>query len=338
MVEVDEPTALCQAITRISGGGTSVTFGQLFEDDDVQQQFEALLGTLKAARKRKMLTFEGDLLLSGQHDNVVVSLIGEAAEPSEAPAKVEPEPPAKLEPEPPAEAPPPSEEPEQQQEPAQKQTSEEPADQLPVPGGDEDAKKSGKWAVDTSYIDWRTADPNRLEARRTSADDKDGIAAAAAGASSGTQKDKDGKFVVDMSYINHRTGDCDRLEGRRTSAKGFPSSEPAARGSVSATVKKESDGKWTVDTSYIGYRTGDTENLNRKLEKAESANYSEPTDKKYSHQELSGDNRPDDVDPARKEQYLSDEEFAVVFGMGPVDFTKLPKWKQQNLKKAKGLF
>jgi len=42
------------------------------------------------------------------------------------------------------------------------------------------------------------------------------------------------------------------------------------------------------------------------------------------------------VDPARKECYL--EDFSAVFGMTLEEFHKLPKWKQQNQKKAKDVF
>jgi len=42
--------------------------------------------------------------------------------------------------------------------------------------------------------------------------------------------------------------------------------------------------------------------------------------------------RPADVDPARREQYLSDSDFQSVFGMSFADFQKSPKWKQQNAK------
>jgi len=43
-------------------------------------------------------------------------------------------------------------------------------------------------------------------------------------------------------------------------------------------------------------------------------------------------------DATRKEQALSDEEFKGTFGMDKEAFGKLPRWKQQNLKKSKGLF
>ncbi|CAJ1354843.1 unnamed protein product, partial [Effrenium voratum] len=193
--------------------------------------------------------------------------------------------------------------------------------------------EDGKWMVDTGYIDHRTKDPNRLEPRRSVMEPKDAAAAAAAvvGQSS---RDEEGKFKVDTSYINHRTIEVDRLEGRK-SVLGADSAVAAH----SATVKKEDDGKWKVDTSYIGHRTLDTDNLTRKEEKQEEACYADPAQKKYSHDQLkASQGRPDDVDPSRREQYLSDAEFLSVFGMPFGDFQKQPKWKQQNVKKAKDLF
>uniref|UniRef100_A0A8B9R3J0 HP domain-containing protein n=1 Tax=Anas platyrhynchos TaxID=8839 RepID=A0A8B9R3J0_ANAPL len=47
---------------------------------------------------------------------------------------------------------------------------------------------------------------------------------------------------------------------------------------------------------------------------------------------------PRGVDPSRKEQHLSDQDFQAVFGMNRSAFGNLPVWKQQNLKKEKGLF
>lgn len=48
--------------------------------------------------------------------------------------------------------------------------------------------------------------------------------------------------------------------------------------------------------------------------------------------------RAQKVDPTKREDYLSDAEFLTAFGMDAVAFSKLPKWKQQQLKKDKGLF
>lgn len=51
-----------------------VTFGQLFDDDDVQNYYEALVGTLKSAKKRGLIKYPGMLLLKGVSDNVVISI------------------------------------------------------------------------------------------------------------------------------------------------------------------------------------------------------------------------------------------------------------------------
>ncbi|XP_006186896.1 villin-1 [Camelus ferus] len=47
---------------------------------------------------------------------------------------------------------------------------------------------------------------------------------------------------------------------------------------------------------------------------------------------------PEGVDPSRKEVHLSVEDFTKALGMTPAAFSALPRWKQQNLKKEKGLF
>lgn len=51
-----------------------VTFGVLFNDDRCANIFEALVGTLRAAKRRKVLTYDGELLLQGVHDNVEIVL------------------------------------------------------------------------------------------------------------------------------------------------------------------------------------------------------------------------------------------------------------------------
>ncbi|XP_010030000.2 costars family protein [Eucalyptus grandis] len=55
-------------------GSYKVTFGVLFHDDKCANIFEALVGTLRAAKKRKFLTYDGELLLQGVHDNVEITL------------------------------------------------------------------------------------------------------------------------------------------------------------------------------------------------------------------------------------------------------------------------
>ncbi|KAI3896165.1 hypothetical protein MKX03_000285 [Papaver bracteatum] len=55
-------------------GSYKVTFGVMFHDDRCANIFEALVGTLRAAKKRKLLTYDGELLLQGVHDNVEIVL------------------------------------------------------------------------------------------------------------------------------------------------------------------------------------------------------------------------------------------------------------------------
>ena len=54
-----------------------VKYGVLFKDDRVANIFEALLGTLKGAKKRKIVDFKGEMLLQGVHDDVDVILLQE---------------------------------------------------------------------------------------------------------------------------------------------------------------------------------------------------------------------------------------------------------------------
>jgi hypothetical protein len=58
---------------------------------------------------------------------------------------------------------------------------------------------------------------------------------------------------------------------------------------------------------------------------------------KFSFESLKSET-PEGTDPTKKEAYLSDQEFTTVFGMTPEKFYEQKKWKQQELRKAKGLF
>lgn len=58
-------------------GQTTVKFGVLFSDDHCANIFEALVGTLRAAKRKNVVDFKGELLLQGVHDNVDVILLKE---------------------------------------------------------------------------------------------------------------------------------------------------------------------------------------------------------------------------------------------------------------------
>ena len=55
-------------------GKFGVNFGVLFDDDRCANIFEALVGTLKAAKRQKKIDYTGQLLLKGVHDNVFIQL------------------------------------------------------------------------------------------------------------------------------------------------------------------------------------------------------------------------------------------------------------------------
>lgn len=70
---------LVQEIKRLGSPGAdgkiAVKFGILFSDDKCANLFEALVGTLRAAKKRKIVTYSGELLLQGVHDAVDIVLL-----------------------------------------------------------------------------------------------------------------------------------------------------------------------------------------------------------------------------------------------------------------------
>jgi hypothetical protein len=78
-MEVDkEIDYLLESIKRLGSetdGVHSVKYGVLFKDDAVANTLEALVGTLRAAKKRGLITFEGQMLLSPTHDNVLISIV-----------------------------------------------------------------------------------------------------------------------------------------------------------------------------------------------------------------------------------------------------------------------
>ncbi|XP_059140276.1 costars family protein ABRACL-like isoform X1 [Physella acuta] len=61
--------------TEGADGKVQVTFGTLFNDEKCANIFEALVGTLRAAKRKKIISYEGELLLQGVHDKVVISIL-----------------------------------------------------------------------------------------------------------------------------------------------------------------------------------------------------------------------------------------------------------------------
>lgn len=74
-----EVQLLVQEIKRLGSpnadGLMVVKFGVLFSDDKCANLFEALVGTLRAAKRKKIITYQGEMLLQGAHDNVDIVLL-----------------------------------------------------------------------------------------------------------------------------------------------------------------------------------------------------------------------------------------------------------------------
>lgn len=72
----EEVKQLLLDIRRIGNvpGSPQVKFGELFDDDNVQQFYEALVGTLISAKRRGVIDFKGQMLLKGMHDSVIISI------------------------------------------------------------------------------------------------------------------------------------------------------------------------------------------------------------------------------------------------------------------------
>jgi len=71
----EECAQLLLDIRRIGQEGKPfTTFGELFDDDFVANYYEALVGTLKAAKRKKMIEFKGQMLLKGVSDDVRIRI------------------------------------------------------------------------------------------------------------------------------------------------------------------------------------------------------------------------------------------------------------------------
>ena len=85
-------------------------------------------------------------------------------------------------------------------------------------------------------------------------------------------------------------------------------------------------------------------NAAQKAVGGEAADYADPETERFTLDEIQKGNTPRALNPACKELYLKDEEFALIFkktdgkGMTKEEFWKQPFWKQRDAKKRAGLF
>ncbi|XP_057426774.1 villin-3-like isoform X1 [Lotus japonicus] len=120
---------------------------------------------------------------------------------------------------------------------------------------------------------------------------------------------------------------------------------PVAESSTSETVSGNAHfeiekAEEANETEELAPETGSNGDLEPKQEDMDDGDDSQSSQRTFSYDQLkttSGKNVPG-IDLKRREAYLSDEEFETVIGMVKDAFYKLPKWKQDLLKKKFELF
>jgi hypothetical protein len=65
--------------TADANGDYTVKYGVLFADNYLAGSLEAMAGTLRAAKRKKIIQFGPEILLQGAHDKEDVKLIGAKA-------------------------------------------------------------------------------------------------------------------------------------------------------------------------------------------------------------------------------------------------------------------
>ncbi|GAO49663.1 hypothetical protein G7K_3810-t1 [Saitoella complicata NRRL Y-17804] len=76
MTNIDEEIKhLVTELQRLGAPEKPVKFGTLVRDERASNIFEALNGTLRAAKRRKVIDFQGEMLLQGAHDDVDIVLL-----------------------------------------------------------------------------------------------------------------------------------------------------------------------------------------------------------------------------------------------------------------------
>ncbi|KAM9073182.1 advillin isoform 1-T1 [Megaptera novaeangliae] len=101
---------------------------------------------------------------------------------------------------------------------------------------------------------------------------------------------------------------------------------------------------WSAGKSYeqLKEELGDAAAITRITADMRDTNLSLNSEPKYYPVEVLLKNQsqelPEDVNPAKKENYLSEQDFVSVFGITRGQFAALPGWKQLQMKKEKGLF
>ena len=127
-------------------------------------------------------------------------------------------------------------------------------------------------------------------------------------------------------------------------AASTPAASPAAASPAKELSAAEAADKATAALAAIRARQqADTEAaaalVAAQASGSAQAQYAEPGSTTYPYAILKDKNsRPAEVDPSKKEMYLSDAEFTDLFKLTKTEFKKLPEWRQKALKTPMQLF
>ncbi len=91
----------------------------------------------------------------------------------------------------------------------------------------------------------------------------------------------------------------------------------------------------TAIAKSLASPTGASLKAAERVTRANVSTYADPATKKYTVQELKRRPRPDDVNPDKLTEYLTDDDFAATFGMPRAEFNKLQQWRQVELVRTK---
>ncbi|KAK2454348.1 villin [Trifolium repens] len=140
-----------------------------------------------------------------------------------------------------------------------------------------------------------------------------------------------------LTAENKQSPDASPVASRNRSPIPESSLSETVSGSDYPEIDEAIDAKEMEDVST---ESGSNGGLESEQENVEDGNNDESSQRTFSYDQLkttSGKN-VSGIDHKRREAYLSDEEFQTVFGMVKEDFYKLPRWKQEMLKKKFELF
>ncbi len=152
------------------------------------------------------------------------------------------------------------------------------------------------------------------------------------------------------SYHSHTPVDDNKWSAPDTSYIGMRSDQARKDGGTSPRTSK--DGVLTFGEAGTAGKNTDIADKNAasmSMQAILSGDFADPAKMrgKYALEQLKNSKASDpsthlkDVDPTKKEQYLSDADWSAVKafdGVGRVEFEKLAKWKRDKMKKAAGLF